>query len=150
VTSAGSHCRCCLVSSPQHRRRFPPFIAISALAPLEIGLAFITGFPAYQRWCVGRSIRSQYEAQPAGNLGPRSFSLTDDGILEESVLRRVEHAWSAITLVDAAPEALYLYTGPFSAFIVPRRSFPDGPSFNTFAKTAQQLCDLATASTLLG
>lgn len=93
---------------------------------------------------VFRQIRKQHgslkvmlkDGNNKGLIGRRTAYITPEWFGETSMLAESRTKWPAIDKVDTTKDHLFVYVGTRSAFMIPKRAFPDEAAFKTFADTA--------------
>lgn len=126
------------------RYAVPALYVVLALAPLAggsslstfgmviIGLAivWVAGMPSYFQWSVRRNAARHYQRGLVnGQLGPHRMELTETGIRDSTPVSDWHMSWAGIERVAEGPEHLFIYTGAYSAHVVPKHSLGDRVSF---------------------
>jgi hypothetical protein len=110
---------------------------------LLAGAAVAVAAPFLYRWYLRCEANRAVRAAPE-NYGIGTVQLLPEGIHEQSELGLVTIAWSVVTRIVVAPEAVYFYRGSHNAWIVPRRCFASAVAAEAFVADAQQFHAAAT------
>lgn len=65
-------------------------------------------------------------------LGPARAEIAPEGLAVTRETERSQIAWGSLIAVEAGPSALYLFTTPEQAHIIPRGAFADAAAFDAF------------------
>jgi hypothetical protein len=77
-------------------------------------------------------------AERAG-LGHHLVTLTDTGVSDRTDRGENSTPWHEIEEIASTRKHIFLYDGPASAYVVPRRAFHDGNAAEEFEFAAQDL-----------
>jgi len=80
-----------------------------------------------------------FRAKRQNLLGPHQLTLSNEGVRVESPKGQSLVYWSAIQRTTATRSRLFLFIGPMSALIFPRRAFRDQTSFEAAIGEAKGL-----------
>jgi hypothetical protein len=72
------------------------------------------------------------------SLGPKTISVSEAGVAEETDDSRSEYKWSAIQRVVRTERLVALYISPFLAHLVPRRAFDSNEAWQHFTRFVQE------------
>lgn len=108
------------------------FIAIGF--PLVAGLMWVL-----EQRMLRRTILKllEEEKQDKGQLGKHSMTLTEDGLVESTVVGESRNSWAGIHRVEQNPDYIFLYTAPIAAHLVPKRAFNDPGDADRFFEFAR-------------
>jgi hypothetical protein len=108
---------------------FSPWMRWAIVALAGIVAAAWLGLPYAVRVWVRRGIATpQYDAL----LQPLELSLSGAGVACDNASGAIVTPWQAVRAVAVVNAAIYVFTAPFQAIIVPRRSFSDAAAFDDF------------------
>ena len=98
---------------------------LSSIVKVSVTAAVFSGLYAYlYRREVKSSVRRTYgSGSDEGPLGSRSLQIDAEGLTEVSQDVTTRALWPSIKRVEETGTALYVFNGPASAFIVPKRAF---------------------------
>ncbi len=71
-------------------------------------------------------------------LGHHVLTLTTEHIVDRSETSEAITSWHEVEEIASTSSHLFLYSGPASAHIVPRRAFPNADAFEDFAAAARE------------
>ncbi|MGB5811652.1 MAG: YcxB family protein [Polyangiales bacterium] len=114
-----------LVGGPPERK----LLFMLATSATAIGLVYAFSWRARRRM--------QPEAM-GSVLGPKSYELTEDGILEKTPDAESMFRWRGVKSVEESSDHVFVFTDRCAAYIVPKRSFEspgDAAAFRAFAES---------------
>jgi|GEM_PF-1251274 hypothetical protein len=97
--------------------------------------SYALGFLAIQAVVAGLMLLPQ--KRDRGVLGAHVLEITDEGLVESTEVNRGLHKWAGIYKIISGPCYLYIYTGRFAFFLVPRARC-DPTHLNFFEKELQR------------
>lgn len=116
-----------------------PWETAKAIAPLWSFFPFVLLLLSLRRFGVAALVkRSLGEGPNKGILGPKRVRISPESLQEAGEFQTTATEWAAIQKIAVTPLALYLYNSSVSAFIVPRRCFPNDAAFEEFVRLARQ------------
>jgi|GEM_PF-6002400 len=116
--------------------------ALGALLSLPVGMA--AGCAAgrllrrtrLNRLFTAERVRADIKSGRIGPLPHVTMEITPEGVKVRHPGTEVTHYWSHIRRVVSSREAIYLYTTPLTALVVPRRVFSDQAKCRRFHEAA--------------
>jgi len=77
-------------------------------------------------------------------LGKRKYTITDEGLLEESEINNNLRKWSGIKTVDVNRNSVFIVVDTIAAYVIPKRSFKDDNEMNSFVQRVTEKIKNAT------
>lgn len=104
-------------------------VALFALAVFVLLAGFIPGL---------KTRLMMRAARDTGATLPQTFTAGEEFWRAESDRGVTQLRWSSVPRIERQPDRLFVFNGPRTAFMVPRRVFADDAAFETFAATVEQ------------
>ena len=99
-------------------RSGPPIFYLALFAVASV--LWVLLLPRLYRRSIRQTVRAQWSGGAANEFtGPQTLALLEDRIRKESDGRLSETAYRHVTRIVQTPQALYIYVGALSAYIVP-------------------------------
>ena len=117
-----------LLALTGHEGLFSSVVKVAGASVLFSGL-----YVYFYRKVITDSVRKIHNQESSGlAIGPRSISITPEGLTEVSEHTTMQERWPGIRQVEDTPSALYFFNGPTSAYILPKRAFADEAQVSAF------------------
>lgn len=71
-------------------------------------------------------------------LGKRKYSITDEGLLEETSTTSSMQKWEGIKSVEENRDLIFLFTDKIAAYFIPKRSFSSAEEMEQFIKVVKE------------
>ena len=71
-------------------------------------------------------------------LGKRKYTITDEGLLEESEINNNLRKWSGIKTVEANKNSVFIIVDTIAAYVIPKRFFKDLDEMNLFVQSVTE------------
>ncbi|MGC7873266.1 YcxB family protein [Desulfosporosinus sp. SYSU MS00001] len=97
---------------------------------------FPKGFRSRMKRRIGKILN---EGKNAYFLGPWSIKLLEDGIVTTNSYSESKTRWDGIEKIIEGEEHIFIYVGVASAFIIPKRAFPDNNGIEEFLTTLRSM-----------
>jgi hypothetical protein len=111
-----------------------------------VSLGWVLLYPPYLRWIVKRRIPAAYrEGSNRNTIGKHVMVLTPEELIDSTDVNRTAYKWIGVNKIVTDDRYIYLYVASLSAFIVPKRAFPDETSVRDFMETAERFRSAAVA-----
>jgi hypothetical protein len=117
-----------------------PWSSGVALAGFVVGAGtFILGAWLFTNTLTRRAIKDQVsrEIPEKGQLGRHHMRIDETGVYESTAVGETRVAWAGIDRIDRDEDAIFIYTTPHAAHMIPRRAFATPDAADSFADLAE-------------
>ena len=91
-----------------------------------VSVVWFIYYPKYFNWEMTRRVKKMLnEGSNENILNRRKIILSDEGILEKSLIGESNVSWNQVDKVEESNEYIYIYISSISAHIIPKRIFKD-------------------------
>jgi hypothetical protein len=115
-------------------------LALALLPSLGVAGLWLVVIPFVYRLWVRSQVLAVITAERAG-LGHHVLTLSDTGVSDRTSRGENSSPWHEIEEIAPTRKHLFLYDGPASAYVIPRRAFPDGDAAEAFEMAVQDYHD---------
>ncbi|OYU96584.1 MAG: hypothetical protein CFE21_09380 [Bacteroidetes bacterium B1(2017)] len=102
----------------------------------------LTGFTFGILNYVGMLLTIKYAVKlPLSNgsiLGKRKFSVTEEGLIEESDTNKNLQKWKGIQSIETSQNSIFIFVDTLAAYVIPKRFFKDQTEQENFIKLIEE------------
>lgn len=108
------------------------------LSGLIFGLIYIGGL------YLGLSFTKLLPAAKGGILGKKRFTITEEGLVEDSHVNRNIQRWHGIKSIELNDNAIFVFVDNIAAYIIPKRYFKNERAMEAFVGLMRQKIEVSS------